>query len=321
MQNLSRYALKSAEELFEDSGERTAFLTALQQSQSDYTAIVSLTNQTLPFEPVTSPLAFLPAWVQLVERAERPGADPLHESGAYYCCDLSSVLTASPIFSLGIEGATVLDMCASPGGKSVLAFRALQPKLLVSNEAIDKRVGALIGNIKRCRLAPVRITSADPQQFARLSRESFEVVLVDAPCSGQSLLAKGIEVPGAFHPVTINSNSNRQKRILAAAAECVAPGGYLLYTTCTFAPKENERVVSWLLEKRSDLSTVAVHHLNPWLSRLMPAGQFAYRFYPHQHVGAGGFTCLFKRLGELQEKDAVADLPHIRWQSDGLPEG
>jgi 16S rRNA C967 or C1407 C5-methylase (RsmB/RsmF family) len=204
----------------------------------------------------------------------------------------------------------VIDLCAAPGGKSLYLWAALQPEVLLCNEVIRKRVKILIANLKRCGITQARVMNLDPAAMVgdgrgssrdghdsgsgRLSLAySADLVLVDAPCSGQSLLAKGQKVPGCFHPVTLKRNASRQKRILAAAATLVRPGGHLAYMTCTYAPEENEQVGRWLMKKFPAFQPVAVPHLADYQSPL--SDWPCYRLWPHLGLGAGAFTSLWQR--------------------------
>jgi len=110
--------------------------------------------------------------------------------------------------------------------------------------------------------------SLDAKILAKIIPKTAGLAIVDAPCSGQSLLAKGISNPGCFHPVTINKNANRQKRILANSAQLVAPQGYLAYMTCTYAIAENEQVCAWFLNRFPQFVPVVVPDLVPYQSHL-----------------------------------------------------
>lgn len=250
-------------------------------------------------------LAWLPDFVLRLAPGSEPGGDPLHNAGAFYSLDFSSVWAASALLAANVpDRPLVLDLCAAPGGKSVFASLALRPGFLLSNEVIGKRLAILRHNLSRCRIPNAFTQRLDPRDLQTLAKDQFDTVIVDAPCSGQSLLAKGIENPGAFHPSSVKGNAKRQTGILTAAAECVAPGGWMLYSTCTFAERENERVVSRMLERRPDFSAVAVDHLSPWQSRHSDFP--AYRLYPHDGLGAGAFSCLLRREGE---RESESDLP------------
>jgi 16S rRNA C967 or C1407 C5-methylase (RsmB/RsmF family) len=180
---------------------------------------------------------------------ERPGQHALHQAGAFYCLDFSSIFAASVLLTIEQPTPLVLDVCAAPGGKSIFAWKALQPDLIVSNEVIGKRLGMLISNLKRCQIQPGYVLNRDASILAQMLKQSMSLVIVDAPCSGQSLLAKREKAPGCFHQTVINKNANRQKRIIANSAGIVAPQGYLVYMTCTYSPEENEQVCTWFLER------------------------------------------------------------------------
>ena len=135
------------------------------------------------------------------------------------------------------------------------------------------------------------VTAPTPEQPALA--HSVDLVLVDAPCSGQSLLAKGQKVPGCFHPVTLQRNASRQKRILAAAATLVRPGGHLAYMTCTYAPEENEQVGRWFQKKFPDFQPQRVPPLAAYQSPLCDWP--CYRLWPQLGLGAGAFTSLWQR--------------------------
>jgi 16S rRNA C967 or C1407 C5-methylase (RsmB/RsmF family) len=284
---MNRYASKLAEKLLLEES-RGAFLAALGAGRSACPSLLWLAERPLPAPFVARPPApWQPEFVDALSPGERAGRHALHDAGMYYCLDLSSVFETVPL-SL-VSARSVLDVCASPGGKSLLAWRMLAPERLVCNEVIGKRLGALTGNLARCNVS-AEVTRQDPSVLAAEHPEAFDLVLVDAPCSGQSLLARGQENPGCFHPVNVGACAGRQKRILIESAQCVAPGGFLLYSTCTFSRDENEAIIEWLLARRSDFHAVEVPALAAHRS---PNADFpAYRLWPHEGFGAGGFTCL-----------------------------
>jgi 16S rRNA C967 or C1407 C5-methylase (RsmB/RsmF family) len=226
---------------------------------------------------------WLPPWVG------RP--DPT--CGAAYGLDLSSVWEAMVLSALA-RPRTMLDLCAAPGGKSVLAARLLQPALQLANEVVGKRLGMLRHNLARCGVSACT-QRLDPAWWALHAAEAFDLVLVDAPCSGQSLLARGIQNRGCFHPAIVGGNARRQRSILAKAAACVAPGACLAYLTCTFSLEENERNVVWFLKHHPDWQACEVPVLAAW--RSPHAEPPCHRLGPHLGLGAGGFACLLQRPG------------------------
>lgn len=243
---------------------------------------------------------WVPGSVDLVPVGTKIGNSPAYAGGLLYPLDLSSVATASAMLAAADdlpENPRVIDLCAAPGGKTLLASVWLKPRLLLANEIEGKRLGMLRHNLARCRVGRTFTQKMDPEQIAGLAPGSFHLALVDAPCSGQSLLAKGIENPGCFFPGTVKGNARRQSRILAAASRTVCDGGFLLYTTCTFSPRENEGVIERFLEARPDWSVAEVPHLDASRSKLSPLP--VYRIFPHDGLGVGGFAALLHKAGEL----------------------
>ncbi len=305
----SRLLSTLAGKLFDSPDEREAFVAALDENQRYAPCAIWCDLEQSPGVldlPRLDPgVDWLPDWVLRLD-TQQPGKHPLHEAGAFYSLDFSSLFAASPLLMIG-KATRVLDMCAAPGGKSVFASRALGPQLLLSNEVIGKRLGILRHNLKRCRIPQAFTQRLDPGELATVGAESFDGVIVDAPCSGQSLLAKGIENPGCFHPATVKRNALRQRRILAAGAKTVAPGGWLLYSTCTFAPEENEKVLAWLLKRFEVFEAIEVPHLAPWRSPLVEFP--VYRLYPHTGMGAGSFVGLLRRKGAaISQAELTPDL-------------
>lgn len=289
----SNLLVKLGDRLFDDKAEAEAFVAAIEAAQAGDRALLWLKDPPNPRPfAVLPPLPWQPDWCDRLDPAEKPGKHPLHDQGAYYCLDFSSVFSASVLLVIPEPMPFVLDLCSAPGGKGLFAWRLLQPDTLWCNEAIRKRVKILIANLKRCGAYSAQVFNLDPQVFAEGVPSSASLVIVDAPCSGQSLIAKGGKAEGCFHKVTINKNANRQKRIIAHAAQTVAGGGYLAYMTCTFSRAENEQVGDWLLRKFPQFEPVAVPHLAGYQSHL---GSYpCYRLWPQSGLGAGAFAALFR---------------------------
>ncbi len=289
----SKLLVKLSQRLFEDVAEQAQFQQCLLQSQPFAPCILWRDRRPCPVPfALEPPLPWQPAFVDRLALGQKPGQHPLHAEGAFYCLDFSSVFAISPLLLLqpGLE--RVLDLCAAPGGKSVFAWVALQPLLLLANEVIGKRMGQLVGNLRRCRIQPAIALRFDTQILAEALAKAFPLVLVDAPCSGQSLLAKGGKAEGCFHPLTIRHNAKRQKRILANAAQMIAPQGHLIYTTCTYSLEENEQVIGWLLQRFPQFQPVSVPFLEAFQSHL--AAFPCYRMFPQGGLGAGAFTVLLQ---------------------------
>ncbi|MBF2003584.1 MAG: RsmB/NOP family class I SAM-dependent RNA methyltransferase [Synechococcales cyanobacterium M58_A2018_015] len=294
----SNLLLKFSQRLFADAAQRQQFIEALVRPQAFSPCILWLQPRPdeVPFA-IEPPIDWQPDFVDRLAPGQRPGQHPLHQQGAFYCLDFSSVFAATPLLCLPqatdlVSIPLVVDMCAAPGGKSLFAWRALHPSFLLSNEVIGKRMGALVSNLQRCQVKPGAVLNLDSSVLAAALPQAADLVLVDAPCTGQSLLAKGEKAPGCFHPVTINKNANRQKRILANSAQLVAPQGWLLYMTCAYSIEENEQVSEWFLKRFPAFQPVAV----PWLSAYQsPFTDLpCYRMFPHTGLGAGAFTILLQ---------------------------
>ncbi|MBD3883761.1 RsmB/NOP family class I SAM-dependent RNA methyltransferase [Phormidium tenue FACHB-886] len=290
----SKLLLKLSQKLFDDPESQTQFVAALTHPRPFHPCILWTQPKPieLPFQP-EPPLAWQPAFVDRLALAEKPGQQPLHQAGYFYCLDFSSVFAVSPLLTIEPPIKQAIDVCASPGGKSLFTWAALHPEQLICNEAIGKRMGALVSNLKRCRVEGAIALNLDPAILADRYPETANLVLVDAPCTGQSLLAKGGKAPGCFHPVSINKNANRQKRILANSAQLVAPQGYLIYMTCAYSPEENEQVSEWFLQRFPQFQPLAVPHLQDWRSHLTELP--CYRIFPQSGLGAGAFTILLQK--------------------------
>ncbi|NJL47420.1 MAG: RsmB/NOP family class I SAM-dependent RNA methyltransferase [Leptolyngbyaceae cyanobacterium SM2_5_2] len=301
----SNLLLKLSHKLFNQAYEQQAFVAALMTPQPYPAALLWMQSRPDPFPfALASPLPWQPAWVDRLTPGQRPGQHPLHDQGAYYCLDMASVFAAAVLAAIPTPVATVLDLCAAPGGKSLLAWQLLAPQQLWCNEVIRKRVKVLIANLKRCGLTDALVFNLDPKIWADQIPHTASVVIVDAPCSGQSLLAKGDRALGCFHPVNISRDASRQKRILGNAAQTVASGGYLAYMTCTFSPEENEQVVAWFLKTFPQFEPVTVPLLQGYASSLTDFP--CYRLWPQSGIGAGGFTSLFQNQGDAP-RSAVSE--------------
>ncbi|MCG9894306.1 MAG: RsmB/NOP family class I SAM-dependent RNA methyltransferase [Fimbriimonadaceae bacterium] len=300
-----RLARKLAERLL--PGEVEAFLDALY-GPSDYAPCVLWTHGSAPdphpFETRERP-PWMPPWIDPLAGGQRPGQSPLQDSGDIYILDQSSVAMASDLAAVP-AARRILDVCSAPGGKGIMAWRRFQPEELICNEVLGKRLGMLGFNLDRCRIEPSRMISRDPRDLSEALTGACDLVIVDAPCSGQSMAAKGKESGGGFHPAAVNANSNRQKRILACAAPCVAPGGFLAYMTCTFSPEENEEPIRWLLKRFPEFEPVeaACHpDLRNSIDELP-----SIRIWPHRGQGAGGFACLLRRRADGGRTEPDFDL-------------
>ncbi len=238
----------------------------------------------LPFE--CTPVPWYPLGFWLTDNDVRPGAFLHYASGDYYIQDAGSMLALA---LADIQpGQWVCDTCASPGGKSTGLLEALAGTgLVLSNEVIRSRLEILELSLARSGFSNYLMANREVDELAGECGDQFDCVIVDAPCTGQSMLAKGKQSLSAFTRRQIEHSALRQKRILAAAAQMVKPGGRLIYSTCTFSYEENEAVIAWLMQTSSGWKPIEMRNLSAWSSGDFPG---CYRLWPHRDGCAGGFA-------------------------------
>lgn len=185
----------------------------------------------------------------------RPGKSPLHEAGCYYIQEASAMAVAA---LSGVQpGERVLDLCAAPGGKSTqLAARMRGEGLLVSNEISPQRAKILSQNIERCGIANAVVTNMDTASLAEALPAYFDRVVVDAPCSGEGMFKKEQAALDMWSEDNIRLCHERQLEILGNAAKLLRPGGTLVYSTCTFAPEEDEETLAAFLSAHPEFLLV-----------------------------------------------------------------
>lgn len=240
------------------------------------------------------------------------GKHPLHHAGAYYIQDPSAMV---PVAASGAhEGMWVLDVCASPGGKSTqLANRIGKMGMLVSNEIVPSRCQTLSGNGERMGLTNQVVTNTDAATLAKLYPAMFDLVVVDAPCSGEGMFRKYPNAVDEWSPANVRACAVRQLEILEDALECLKVGGELIYSTCTFSREENEDVIAALVARNPEFVLLPVPDAiqavtAPALESTM--ADAARRFYPHIAYGEGQFVArLQKTDGDavLRKKKPVDD--------------
>lgn len=230
------------------------------------------------------------------------GKNPLHHAGAYYIQELSAML---PVLSAPIrEGWRVLDLCAAPGGKTgQLAGLVGESGLVVTNEYSPKRARVLLGNVERMGYKNCAVYNLSPDRLCPAFAGYFDLVLVDAPCSGEGMFRKE---PCAVADWSVENSAgcaSRQREILRSAAETVRDGGYLLYSTCTFSREEDEGLIASFLREHPQFSLVSAEPPSGAgeLCRGIPDPQFptelCLRAYPHKTKGEGQFFGLMRRDG------------------------
>ncbi|MBQ3542195.1 MAG: RsmF rRNA methyltransferase first C-terminal domain-containing protein [Oscillospiraceae bacterium] len=240
----------------------------------------------------------------------RPGLHPFHEAGVYYLQEASAM---APVTLLEPQpGERICDLCAAPGGKSTqIAGKLGVDGFLLCNEFSPKRAKILSRNMERMGIANALVTNAHPEDLAKRLEGFFDRVLVDAPCSGEGMFRKEEAAVTDWSQETVQMCARRQREILHCAARLVRPGGRLVYSTCTFAPEENEQTVAAFLAEHPDFQPVEMDA--PWFT---PAGPGQFRLWPHKLRGEGHFAAVLQRAGEdICEADTLMGekLP-TQWQ-------
>ncbi|MEM7510854.1 MAG: hypothetical protein AAF388_07975 [Bacteroidota bacterium] len=235
---------------------------------------------------------------------ERPSftLDPFYHAGSYYVQEAASMM----LFQMCAfdQAVSILDLCAAPGGKSTLLAGAM-PKgsFLVSNEVIASRAKILAENMSRWGNPSTLVLQNDPADFQALP-EFFDYLVIDAPCSGEGLFRKDPNSREHWSESAVDACSARQKRILSDALPALKPGGFLIYSTCTFSPEENEQVVNWLLEtfpEELELAPVAgLGKFGALPITIAGVEEAAYRCMPHKLKGEGLFISRLRKKGELE---------------------
>ncbi len=224
--------------------------------------------------------------------------DPRWHAGAYYVQEASSMFVeqAWQIVSSQIEKPpVVLDLCAAPGGKSThLASLLPQGGLLVANEVIRSRAQILAENVTKWGTGNVIVTNSDPRVFGDIEG-LFDAILIDAPCSGEGMFRKDPEAMREWSEANVQLCSERQHRILADVWAALKPGGWLIYSTCTYNSQENEQVLRWLSDSY-EISGVNLNVPSEWNIETVRVGELTgYRFYPHRVQGEGLFLAVVQK--------------------------
>lgn len=269
------------------------------------------TASQLPFQVLPVPWHRRGFW--LSESNIRPGAFLQYAAGDYYIQDASSML-AMTLCRIQ-PGQIVCDLCAAPGGKATGLLEDLAGSgFLLANEVIQSRLALLQSVLYRTRLGNHAVSNLDVSHLARQLPQQFDCVLVDAPCSGQTMIARDKQSAAAFSPAQVEHCAARQSRILSTAAELVRPGGRLVYSTCTFAVAENELIVENFLQHNPDWQLDPLPALDPWKSPRLPG---TYRLWPHRDNCDGSFAAALIRnsAGSVRElSDQLCWSKSNRWR-------
>ncbi len=221
------------------------------------------------------------------DEEKRPGRHPYHAAGLYYIQEPSAMSAVQLLRPM--PGETVLDLAGAPGGKTTQIAALLQGSgLLIANEIHPGRAKILSENVERCGFANVVVMNETPGRLAARFPAFFDKIMLDAPCSGEGMFRKDPDTIAEWSPAHVEMCASRQLDIVRDAIKMLKPGGLLGYSTCTFAPQENERNIATMLAEEPLLELVAVEQI-----------------WPHRERGEGHFIAVMRLLGESGDSPVV----------------
>ncbi len=283
------------------------FLASVPLPEEEKSKLVEALNETPPVSIRINPKKF--SHSLLLEKVkwcsegyylpQRPifTFDPIFHSGAYYVQEASSMFIGEIVKEICKENSIkmALDLCASPGGKTTHLLSNLpEDSFLISNEIVSARLGALDENISKWGNNNVAITCNDPSHFSQLEN-LFDLILVDAPCSGEGMFRKEEAALAEWSEKNVEHCSIRQKKIISDILPTLQPGGFLIYSTCTYNEKENEENIKFLIDN-FDLEPFFSSPFQGEVSRLRDGGvEGSKRFFPHTHKGEGFFVSVLRK--------------------------
>ncbi len=258
-----------------------------------------------PFKPHSIPDGVKIPWCETgLYLAQRPQftLDPHLHAGAYYVQEASSMFVEQALRSCVdlSRPLRVLDLCAAPGGKSTHLLSLInEQSLLVANEVIKTRASILSENIQKWGKSNVIVANNDPRHFSEMNG-TFDVIVVDAPCSGEGLFRKDADAMNEWSAENVNLCALRQRRILSDIWPALKENGVLIYCTCTYNEQENEENLLWL----SGQHDVEFLQISPVPHGVEEAGKgkaFGYRFFPHRITGEGFFLSAVRKKSPERE--------------------
>ncbi len=253
-------------------------------------------------------------------KEDAPGKHPYHEAGVYYIQEPSAMAPAAYLEAK--PGERVLDLCAAPGGKTTQIASYMKGQgILISNEIHPARAKILSENVERMGIPNAMVTNESPQKLADTFSEYFDRIMVDAPCSGEGMFRKNEIACEEWSLENVEICAKRQDEILDRAASMLKPGGRIVYSTCTFAPAENEGSISRFLEHHSDFSIVEAEHFKgmeggvaDWVDNPACGIEKTIRLWPNKLHGEGHYVAVL-------QKDGTCDASYEGYCKNGLQKG
>ena len=271
-----------------------------------------------------TPIPWCPTGFYYTEQ-DRPGKHPHYHAGLYYIQEPSAMV---PVELLDVRpGHRVLDLCAAPGGKSTQIASKLQGHgVLVSNDIATERTKPLVKNIELAGVRNAIVLNEHPANIAKVFTGWFDRILIDAPCSGEGMFRKNTAMIEEWEDFSVERCSMMQREILEEIALMLAPGGRMVYSTCTFSPEENEEQIARFLAAHPDFSVVPIeaqwgwgNGQPDWISaetqqqlteQQLRSIAGTIRIWPHRSKGEGHFVAVLVRDGECYH-------PPISWNEEG----
>lgn len=244
---------------------------------------------------------------------------PFYAAGLYYIQE-PSAMTPAALFPVH-PGERVLDLCAAPGGKATAIAAKLQGTgLLLANDNSRTRARALLRNLELFGVRNALVTSAEADQLERIFPAHFDKIMLDAPCSGEGMFRKSEEARKSWSPEKVEQCAALQKKLLRSAIAMLRPGGLLMYSTCTFAPAEDEGNVAWTLQHFEEMHIVSLPQF-PGFSEGRPEWgngredmHSCIRLWPHKIMGEGHFMAL---LQKAWPEETMPESPDVS-ETEGL---
>lgn len=226
-------------------------------------------------------------------------ADPLFHAGCYYVQEASSMFLEQVFRQYVNEPVRVLDLCAAPGGKSTHALSLLpEGSLFVANEPLPQRASVLAENIIKWGVPATMVTRNEPADFSPF-REFFDMIIVDAPCSGEGMFRKDARAVAMWSTANVKTCVARQRTILSDIWDSLRPGGLLVYSTCTFNVHEDEEMVAWIRDELgADVLPITTSPDWEVTGNLTNDDAPVYRFIPGHTRGEGFFLALLRKNGD-----------------------
>jgi 16S rRNA (cytosine1407-C5)-methyltransferase len=226
-----------------------------------------------------------------------------HLQGLYYIQEASSMLPPVALASLLSHCDLLLDMAAAPGSKTTQLANYLDPEVtLVANELSSSRLKGLHSNIQRCGLTNICLTHLDGRDFGERTPETFDAILLDAPCGGEGTIRKDPDAMKNWSLEALDELSRLQKQLIESAYRALKPGGILVYSTCTLSREENQQVCEHLIHHAQDIDVCSLSGLFEGAKACATEEGYLHVF-PHIYDSEGFFVAAFRKQGELNRSN------------------